>query len=67
VSEWLGRVLTIPGAADQGAFDVPYASDSGAKADIAGLPRWVEIIFGLYRLSLSEPFAAAPPLQRPSP
>jgi hypothetical protein len=36
----LGRVLINRGAADQGAFDVRYAPDSGAKADIAGLPRW---------------------------
>jgi hypothetical protein len=32
----LGRVLINPGT----PFDVRYAPDSGAKADIAGLPRW---------------------------
>jgi hypothetical protein len=31
----LGRVLINPGT----PFDVRYAPDSGAKADIAGLPR----------------------------
>ena len=29
------------GAADQGVFDVRYAPDSGAKADVAGGPGWV--------------------------
>jgi hypothetical protein len=32
----LGRVLINRGT----PFDVRYAPDSGAKADIAGLPRW---------------------------
>ncbi|MEY9161361.1 hypothetical protein ABIG04_009735, partial [Bradyrhizobium japonicum] len=25
-------------------FDVRYASDSGAKADVSGLPRWADIV-----------------------
>jgi len=35
----LGRVLINRGAADQDAFDVRYAPDSGAKADTAGLAK----------------------------
>src|SRR3979490_1453451 len=35
----LGRVLINRGSADQGASDVRYAPDSGAKVGIAGLPR----------------------------
>jgi hypothetical protein len=36
------------GAAYQGAFDVRHAPDSGAKADVAGGPSWVN------RVAMSE-------------
>jgi hypothetical protein len=42
---WCDRACTYQsGAADQGAFDVRYAADSGAKADVAGGPSWVNLV-----------------------
>jgi hypothetical protein len=51
---WLGRVLINRGT----PFDVRYAPDSGAKADIAGLPRWAKprherVYSNLEKLALS--------------